>query len=173
MLSSSTGRGESQHTMTQLHNLITKYECLEQKYNLLKLENEQYRQLIDELEIQNRDLRDQVECFENTLATENHLKPMLKLHISSIKNELNVFNRENKTLTHQIREQSEIIISLKKQNGQLLRQNNEYRTVLETNNKHTQLLENKKQQQIEEKENKISTLQNEIDILREELTTIK
>ncbi len=43
---------------------------MEQKYNILKLENEEYKQLMNEPEIQNTDLTDQVECF----ATHQQLK---------------------------------------------------------------------------------------------------
>eukprot|EP01084_Bolivina_argentea_P215953 366758_1 len=159
------------NNLTHMLDLTAKCEEYEQKYNRLQLENNQYKQYIEVIEQQKEDLKSELLQYENDDCSE--IQPILADHISSIQASLQNNDNTIYQLTNKLSNQSELIKKLRLQISQLSQENSQYRETLEINNKKTELKQRISNNKNESQQNKITSLQNENQLLSQELSTLK
>eukprot|EP01084_Bolivina_argentea_P022309 41459_1 len=130
---------QMQKLLEELEDFTVKYDTLEHNYNTVELENNEYIKLIADLQQQNEDFKTQIKYYKSQLQEEDHLKPMVHYHISSMRSSLAVNDEELQTLSHRIHQYSRSIQTLQSENTDMKKQNErletKFRRVLETNNK--------------------------------------
>lgn len=119
-----------------------------------------------ELQHQNEDLKRELELLEQDKHHHDmHLKPLLSSHISAIESNLSEKDIELQHLSNKVKEQSDIIKSLKSENNVLTQQNDKYRIALESNTKQKEILK----KSAEDIRFRHSSLQSENSQLKDEL----
>eukprot|EP00483_Globobulimina_turgida_P009437 UN09456 len=160
----------------QLQDLTIKYEALENQQKTMKLENKEYKHHIVMLQHRNDDLQKELLHYkEHHNHHEQHIKPMLNLHINSIQDSLNHHDEEMEKLQETNQQYAKLLKTTKSENSTIKQENEKYRIALENCKK--QALQNDILRQLHDdtitaNKNEINSLENELQLLRDQLYAI-
>eukprot|EP01084_Bolivina_argentea_P310112 536517_1 len=157
----------------QLHEISIKYQTLEQQYIRLDLEYRQYKQHIEEIEEQNNDLQIELAHYKEKVLRDQKLKPMLKLHLTSMADSVTTHHQEIEELHEQNEEYLRLIQSLRIKNNEIMQQNDQCHIALERNNKLITRLKKINNDSKITNDQKVNLLLDEIHMLRDEISKLQ